>query len=238
MRRYYRRRSFDFYGYNKSERAEAKRGLVGIDEDVVRIFNGLEGPKRESLFCHYKTHGRGAASYARNTIADWAHGTVKPSAKTLSRLLDLVPKVLDQNDRYDLLKKLYDGHRSAHQENHSLTVVVGRDAAFRQQVTDLAVHLCSKPDTHTLPTYVQKKIDWVCDNDSVVARKIMAAIEKEHSFAIAAAGRVEVENLVRRIEGMGQSLQGTHTIKMPYGTITVHVRQPTLFERIGKFFSS
>lgn len=241
MARYYnyrRRRPFNYYQRNESQRAEAKQGLVGIDDDVLRIFSGLTGWKRNSLFNHYgSAHGKSAANYARDTMADWANGTVKASGPTLTRLLALVPKILDPNQKYDLLKKLYDGHRGSHQENHSLTVVVGHSLSFRQMVTDMAMRLCNKPDTHTLPKYVQEKIDWVCDYDSEVARKIMAAIEKEYSMEIAAAGRAEVENLVSRIQSLDMSAEGTHTITFPYGEITVYVRKPNLFEKIGKLFS-
>jgi hypothetical protein len=238
MGRFYHRRRFDYYRYNESQRAEAKQGLAGIDDDVLKIFNSLDGLKRKILFNHYESaHGKSAANYARNKMGDWASGAVRASGQTLTRLLNLVPKVLNQNQKYDLLKKLYDAHRSGHQENHSLTVVVGHSTGFREQVTDLALRLCNKPDTHTLPSYVQEKIAWVCDNDSTVARSIMAAIEKEFSFAIAAAGRTEVENLVNRIQGLDVSAEGTHTIRLPYGVITVYVRKPNLFEKIGKFFS-
>lgn len=235
---YHRRRSFDYYERNESQRAEAKQGLVGIDDDVLRIFSGLGGLKRSILFNHYESaHGKSAANYARDKMGDWANGTVKASGQTLTRLLALVPKVLDQNQKYDLLKKLYDGHRGNHQENHSLTVIVGHSLSFRQMVMDMGMRLCNKPDTHTLPTYVQEKIAWVCDNDSAVARKIMAAIETDYSMAIAAAGRAEVENLVLRIQSLDMSAEGTHTIIFPYGVISVYVRKPNLFEKIGRIFS-
>lgn len=235
---YRRHRSFNYYPRKESQRSEAKEGLVGIDDDVLRIFSGLIGINRTNLFIHYeKAHGRPKANYARETMSDWANGTVKASGPILTRLLALVPKVLDENQRYDLLKKLYDGHRGSHQESHSLTVVVGHSLSFRQHVTDMGTRLCKKPDTHTLPKYVQEKIDWVCDNDSAVARKIMAAIETDYSMAIAAAGSAEVENLVSRIQSLDMSAEGTHTITFPYGVITVYVRKPNFFEKITKFFS-
>jgi len=238
MGRYYHRRRFSHYRHNESQRAETKSGLAGIDDDVLRIFNSLHGLRRTNLFNQYdKAHGNSAGSYMRKTIAGWASGAVKPSGDTLTRLLNLVPKILNQSEKYDLLKKLYDSHRKDFQEQHSLTVVIGHSLSFRQQVTDLAQRLCNKPGTHTLPTYVQTKIAWVCDNDSTVARRIMAAIETEDSVAIASAGVAEVENLVRRIQSLDMSAEGTHTMRLPYGLITVYVRKPNLFEKIGKLFS-
>jgi len=238
-RRYYQRRSFNYRGYNESQRAAAKAGLAGIDDDVLQIFSKLNGLKRNILFAEYeRAYGKSAGDYARDKMAAWASGTVKASGQTLIRLLNLVPKTLDQTQRYDLLKKLYDSHRRSHVESHSLTVVIGHSLNLREEVTNLALRLCQKPDSLKLPAHVESKIQWVCDNDSSVARALMAAIEKEESYAIASTGRAEVDRLVEKIQRADVSLQGLHVIKFPYGEISVHVRPPTFMEKLGKFFSS
>lgn len=237
-RYYYRRRSFNYARWNDSQRTEVASGLAGIDDDVLKIFSGLDGLRRTILFNHYETaHGRSAAEYARKKMGDWAAGAVNASGETRKRLLALVPKILNQGERYGLLKKLYEAHRGKDLRTHSVTVIFGHVEDFQGKIADLATRLCNAPDEAQLPVHVQNKIAWVCDNDSAVARKIMAAIEKEQSIAIAQAGIVEANNLVQQLRKMDASTQGTHTIILPYGKISVHVRSPTFFEKVGKFFS-
>src|SRR6266478_4945241 len=211
-----------FYRYR---RTPVIYGMAGIDSDVLQIFNRLDGWRQSQLFSYYeKAHGKGKGNYAKKTIASWASGTVSASGQTRKRLLELVPKVLHQSERYALLKKLYDYYRNNSLENHSLTVVLGHTEDFQKAVGELASRLCNKPSTFQLPTYIQTQISWVCDHDSNVSRQTMAAIEKEQSLMIARAGMLEVERLVRKLQSVDASVQGTHTIIMPYGRVSVHVR--------------
>lgn len=234
----YGRRSFDYRSYNENQRAAAKYGLAGIDEDVLTIFNGLDKTRLEFLLTHYEAaHGESAANYARNKIPEWATGSVRASGQTIQRLMALVPKVLRPDEKYELLKKLYDFHRSISKERHVIFVVTGRSSDFRRQVSDLASKLCQKHDSQQLPSSVQQKISWVCDNDSMVARSIMAAVEKEQSYTIASIGRAAVDDLVRRVEMMDASISGCQTIELPYGTIVVKVRQPTFIEKLSSLFT-
>ena len=234
---YHRRRSFNHWRYNETQREAVTAGIAGIDKDVLQICSSLDGLRRKILFNHYESaHGKSAANYAKEKMGDWATGFVNASGQTRSRLLALVPKILTHGERYGLLKKLYEAHRG-HQPSHEVTVIFGHQEDFQTKIADLATSLCNAPDQAQLPPHVQSKISWVCDNDSVVARKIMAAIETEQSVAIAQTGILEAQNLVQKLRGMDASTQGTHTIVLPYGRISVHVRRPTFSEKIRKFFS-
>jgi hypothetical protein len=239
MARYYYRRNYGYRSNRGVRQSSETMGLGGIDGDVLRLFNDLDLSRKCEMFRHYgRAHGASAAKYALNKMSDWASGSVTASGQTRARLLALVPKVLSESERYELLKKLYAVFRANDSESHSITVLLGHAADFRQKILELATRLCNKPSLFQLPVHVQSRITWVCDNDSIVARKLMAAIETEESISIARAGQEDVARLIQRLSSTEAAVEGVHTLIFPYGRINVHVRKPNLFEKIGKLFSS
>src|SRR5678815_3662549 len=71
-------------------KARLSFALSGFDKDVLERFYSLTPDQLTRLFNIYSaSYGDGPAAYARKTYSGWKHGTVRPSAQTINRLLDL-----------------------------------------------------------------------------------------------------------------------------------------------------
>lgn len=221
------------------DRSMLTNRIANIDSDVLQIIYGLDDRKLVDLLAAYeRAHGKKAADYMDETLPKWKSGKTGVSGQTASRLINLAPKFLTRDQRYGLLKRLYDMNKRFNQERHEVAVVLGHTPNAVREIEAAMQKLCSKPSSNRLPEDVQDTVLWVCDADSVAARQIMAAIETEESVLVASAGRSEVDRLMGLIARMDRSAEGTHYMQFPYGTLTVTVRQPTFFEKLGRAFKS
>ena len=239
-RRYHRRSAF--HGskaaiQHVSARRELSQRIAGIDQDVLEIL--YRAPYRtfvDLLLAYERLHGKAAADYLEKAFPRWRDGQTKVSGQSAERLVNLVPKFLTRDQRYTLLKKLYDANKSRQWEHFHVDIVLGHTENVSDKINSVMQRLCSKPKLNELPEAIQRTVAWVCNEDSAAARSIMAAIETEESVLLASGGQVEIKRLIDLIGRMDRSAQGTHSIQFPYGSLMVMVRQPTFFEKLGRFF--
>lgn len=243
-RRYSRRRSTAYRGPSAaSQHMQARRALSrrvsGIDNDVLQILYAFSDQRFVDLLIAYENlYGKAATDYMQEAFPKWRDGKTGVSGQNAERLINLAPQFLTQEQRHTLLKKLYDANKSALFEHHRIEVILGHTPDVAAQLDAATQKLCSKPTLNRLPEDVQRTVTWVCNEDSTAARSIMAAIETEESMLLASAGRTEVQRLISLIGRLDRSSQGTHTMRFPYGSLTVSVRQPTFFEKLGRALRS
>jgi hypothetical protein len=252
----YRRSSYNFYRprwkgtyrpirRESSERAlNAKQQTTADDDILLILYRMIDDPNSRNrltilLNAYRRIHGNSAGDYIITALPKWRTGTTKVAQQTIDRLVSLVPRVLTHDERYIVLRKVYQEHRYLLTENHTLTIVVGHNTqAVMREIDILSTRLMKKAEDHSLPEHVQKRMSWVCNEDAKLARTLMATIEQEETALIADAASIEVRRLISLINGTsGSSYEGTHRISYPYGTVSVTVRQPTFFEKLGKLFS-
>lgn len=231
-RNYYYYRSFN----NVSKIKELSQTLAGIDKDIIRKLFTLPYTKLEEVFSLYeRKYGLGSVKYARNVFREWKSGEKKMTGPTAEKFVDLVPRFLTNQERYDLIRKIYDAKRSY--EHFTVEFIIDHNIyESKSKLETIFEELCKKPFMHTLDQNVINKINWICDKDSLQARKIIAAIESEHSLLIVKAARKDIDQLFSSIQQLGDSALGKHSIKLPYGTIDVIVRKPTIWENIKRNF--
>jgi hypothetical protein len=233
---YYPYRRRNWYPPKTSQRTQLTRDVAGIDGEVLQHLYTLDSRSLVVLFRGYHDRfGASPAKYALENFNQWKSGNKAPSAQTVARFLKLVPPLLTFDQKFALLKTIYDRTRS--KEKHSMEVILGHSEGVIVQLNELSKRLCLKPSLHTLSPRAQSVLEWASDNDAQIARRLMVALETQESIAISAASEAELKTLLRAIREMNQSTVGTHQIELPYGTITVTVRHPSFLEKLGKFFS-
>lgn len=89
-----------FWGHRHRSQREMLSAMVGgFDRDVLEKFYTLSTGQLARLFNIYSDeYGDSAAGYAREVYDEWKAGIVRPSAQTINRLLDHLPKVLNFDD--------------------------------------------------------------------------------------------------------------------------------------------
>jgi hypothetical protein len=223
-----------------SEASLLSKGCRTVDEDILlllyQIFRKGGSPLRQLKQSYRTRHGDKAADYLEEAWSKWMKGSTRVSVQTMNRLVDLVPRVITDGERYSLLKKLYDQSRAAHMTTHHVSIVLGRDERQgKLLLRKYADDLVAKPRGHNLPDHVKKRMNWVCNDDANLAMRLMAAVEEELSASISKAANLEVDRLLRLLR-TSERIEGEHSIEFPYGTIVVSVRQKTLMEKLGDVF--
>jgi hypothetical protein len=217
------------------ERRELSAKVFGLDNEIIAKLFSLGAERREMFFGIYENaHGSKSVAYARETWVAWASKRTGISGQNAERFIALAPQVFTFEERYELVATLYAKTRRS--ESHCLELVIGYSEGAIQQLESLLERLCAKPSEHTLPDSVVQFVAWIAENDAVISRRLMAAIETEQSLIIAKAARVEISRLVAAVRSLDQSITGSHSIEMPYGRVTLNVRKPTFFEKVKQFF--
>lgn len=232
---YYRsrksRRSYSSYGSQHiSQRDSLSRTFAGIDKDIEKIFLSLENSTLNSLLASYsEKFGKSAEIYARTTYQKWRSGSVKMSGQTASRLLELLPPLLPASTKFELIRKLRQGHF----KKRSIYIKADVDN-WKQSLIKPIQELVAESSSFSLPAEILIKARWLSDGDSASAERLLVAAEQEE-----AAIRVAfLEDEMRRIESILRDLDATrrmsHTIELPQGSITLNIELParTLVQRL------
>ena len=242
MSRYYPRRR---YGGNArysgairhmQERRELSADVFGLDNDIIERVFRLNSSELAKFFNFYYTKfGKKDGDYAISAFPLWKSKQRGISGMNAKRFIELAPKIFSFDDRYDIVSKLYD--KTRREESHYLTVVIGIHEGAFQEVEKLYVRLCQKPLEHEWPDKVKRFVSWICDEDTSAAKTLITAIETQLSILTVKAARVEIDRLTAAVQNIETAHSGNHTIKLPYGTISICIRKPTIFEKIKKLFT-
>ena len=220
MARLLRSRDAVFWGRRHHSQREMLSAMVGgFDRDVLEKFYMLSTDQLARLFNLYSDeYGDGAADYARKVYDEWKAGIVRPSAQTINRLLDHLPKVLNFDGKCELLRKLRERHRKP--EHHSIKVKVDD---WKSRLVPLVKRIVEKAYTSNLPEIVERRLTWLSSGDMQVARALLS-----HSQALEGAVAVRLlEHEMQDLEVVLAHVHGTakitHTISLPYGNIELKI---------------
>lgn len=218
------------------ERRELSADVFGLDNDIIERVFRLGPYEIGQFFRLYEARfGKKDADYAISAFPLWKSRVRGISGMNARRFIELAPKIFSFDDRYDIVSKLYEKTRRA--ESHYLTVVIGIHEGAFQEIEKLYVRLCQKPLEHEWPDKVKRFVSWICDEDSSAAKALITAIETQLSILTVKAARVEIDRLAMAVKNIETAHSGNHTIRLPYGTISICIRKPTFVEKLKKLFN-
>jgi hypothetical protein len=231
--RYYRNRHY--WGHQESNRATVSRLVAGIDEDIVAHLFQFTDFRLQVFFRQYaKLYGEPAAKYAAENLHAWKNHAKAYTGPTLKKFIQVVPKVLSFDEKFELFKKLYVASRRP--EIHTFEVVLGDDSVAVRALADTLNRLCERPSESSLEPSMVSLMSWVSDNDMSQAKQLLSALETERSLAVSAAAIGDVGKLMKAVQAIDRNAVGVHEFTLPYGKVTVRVRHPSTFESVKRFF--
>ena len=99
---------------------------------------------------------------------------------------------------------------------------------WKETLKPLVNEVIAKGATAQLPAAIQQKLSWLADDDVEVARAILVRSQKsesENNLAMLDKEFSTIDQLLDNTKGEGKV---THVLKLPLGTITLHVRRRQL----------
>jgi hypothetical protein len=200
---------------------EFSQKLGPVVKDVQAAFFDLPSSELDDLLSRYgQIYGAKPEQYARETFQAWKSRSRKMSGQTIERLLNLVPKYLSYDERYEITKRLCEFHskkESVHirinKENVSEGVTKLDEALKLFEVSDLL---------KALPEHVTDSATWLNDDDIIATRALLAKIEQEETAIIKA---ITERNRLPLIELLyDDSVKNLNeTIEFPTGTIHINL---------------
>jgi hypothetical protein len=85
--------------------------------------------------------------------------------------------------------------------------------------------LIEKAYTAELPKNIRDQLEWLSDRDVEIARALLASSQAEASKNAVSFLGDEIYNIERVLTRSGARSKVTHTIKLPYGTITLKIKR-------------
>lgn len=234
MSRYWRSYSYGWRGYRDrmlTQREELSSTFGGIDGDVERIFLALDWADLNRLLARYeRQYGSSAATYARNTYARWRSGSVRMSGRVAERLLVLLPPLLSDQVRFELIKKL----RKANFQPAQHTVSTTTDR-WREDLTPAVHALVQHGRTAVLSEKVKARAAWLADGNAAAAEKLLLAAEEDEARLRLAYLRAEFERIGAIIASLNDLKSSiSHRIELPQGSINVYIVTPrkTIWQKL------
>jgi hypothetical protein len=199
----------------------------GIDQDVIAAFYSLSNDKLTQLLKLYANqYGSGPADYAAHAYAEWRSGRKQMAGQTLERLIEVVPLVLSFEQKLELYKKRRSKLRP--QERVTVTVTGEQDIHL---VEEAAWRIVKRAETQPLPSFVDARLTWLSQGDGLLARELVAAIERQDGERTATAIAQEVRDLHNVFAESSILKVAEHVIDLPCGVITVGFKRQSRFWR-------
>lgn len=210
--------------------------MGGIEQDVWAIFLELNSYAREAVFTRFeRVHGKAKTDYARGAYHEWKGGYKKPSAETLSRILEILPPSLSDNQRYTLIKKLRNYHYGHEKETLRLLTTPEN---WRAELLPLIKKQLDAGAAFELPAHVMAKATWLSQGGSQSVMAILKAIDAEEAQLRLRFIDDEFHRITVLLEHVKNMEPVGHKIVLPQGDIHVTIRPRTrsFFENVGRIF--
>lgn len=195
--------------------------FVKTETNLIKTLLNLDNQTLEELFKLYrKEFGANAASYARKTYQKWKDGKVRPNNQTYRRFLIHLPKVMSYDLKCEVLRHFMEQYCS--NEKYELSVYTDN---WEENLTPLVKEIIDKPYTATLPKEIEKKLQWLADGEMQIAQDILRKSQIEEGKIAVSMLRQEFAEIEHLLEKTADRSKVTHTLKFPYGTITLKIKR-------------
>jgi len=195
--------------------------LGPIVDDVRNTFFELSDIHLKSLLMLYRNkYGNKPANYALEAYPIWKSGERKMSGQTAQRLLDLIPKYLTSEQRFQMVKKLCEHHA----KTIDRYITVDRDnieLAFNQ-VNHAIETIKNSHSLKYIPDNVLETVKWLNDADIVVSRSMLSQIDNVMHQQV----KQSISNnmtLINSVLSNKETKNFHETFKFPNGTITLQM---------------
>lgn len=178
MGRYYYRQ---YYYHGASDYDKVSQYFLPIMADLEREFFSLSESQLDCYFEKYRQNfGDSACSYARRTYPRWKSRSVRMSAKTLTRMLEYVPAVLDGEKRISLIEKLLKYYKK--DQIKETIRFVGNWDNYEFQILNAQKEIRQRFENTqkngidwepNIPFEVAKVATWLFDDDAVAFKQLM-----------------------------------------------------------------
>ncbi len=237
-RRRSRRRRYRYSGWyssTPSKREQISSLYGGIDGDVRSLFFKLDPFTLKLVFNRYaKEYGEGKRKYAESTFKKWKSGKVQMGGEISERLVTIVPPFLDFDQKYHLITKLWNKHRSAPSISVTITPQTGIDAA-----TSIVLDAIEDAGEIEIPSQVADRLAWLASDDAVTAQALLQQVERREAEIIASTLDRELTQLLAVARAHSdKNVSGHKVIKLPSISVTIYVSQHSNVYTTGGNMSS
>jgi len=211
----------DWKRHHESKRAALTKFYGGIDKDILDVLYNLSSYDLDKFWFYYgKSYGDSAVRYGRKTYPEWKTGKRRPSADTLERMVQTLPSSLRFDDKFELLRRMRIRHRKL--DSHKLSVTTNN---WMQSIAPLVSDTIRKAYAQDLPEHIKQRLNWLSEGDVQAATTLLAAAEVREGQIAVKLLRQEFANIQKILSTVGERLVITHTIQLPYGSITLKIKR-------------
>lgn len=230
---YYRRRSYRSWrsrgwGYSGPSKYSVLVGYFGdAVSEIKKTFLTLDQDALEDLLADYGAiHGEAAQKYATTTYPKWKKGSVNLSGETMERLVELVPPYLSAEQRYGLLTKVLERHKTKNRAWKTIKINIKEPNDGFSQLDDALASMQKNDALAHLPESVMKAATWLYDDDVTACRAMLAQAENKENELMRTNAKREIELLKRTISS-GQVKSASYSVEMPAGKLEVIAYTPS-----------
>jgi hypothetical protein len=201
--------------------------LGNVVHDVKHAFLNLEGSALSKVLYEYqKTYGLSARKYAEQTYPMWKIGKTKLSGQTMERLIQLVPPVLSPSTRFDLLVKVVERHRKS-PPKRNIRINMESTHAGLIEINKLLAEAAKLDNSLTpIPEQAMNAACWLCGNDMLVARALLAEAREKENEVICAQAKRDIDLLKSAIYSRKVS-SAQYRIDLPTQTLVITAYTPS-----------
>jgi hypothetical protein len=210
------------YVYERTSRSRSsKLSLRTQNAELIRALLSLEEEPLNDLFTLYKEEfGQGPARYAQQTYRKWKAGEVRPNRQTFNRFLIYLPKVMSFDLKCEVLRKLREEYCA--KDHYQLTVYTDD---WKESLTPLVKSIVAKASTAELPQPIAGRLRWLSDDETHLARALLAESQTHESKNALSLLQQEFSNIEQLLDTATGRSRIIHTLKLPYGTITLKIKR-------------
>jgi len=163
------------YGLEKAlkhieEARELSEKLGGTDKDIKKYFFSLSETSLATILVEYgKRYGWKAETYATKTFYRWKVGSRQMSGLVADRLFDLLPIYMPLNDKYKLIKGLWEKYCPRSYKTFTIDTVINT----KDSIDAIRNYLLSTVVEYKIPALLQNRFTWLSAGDVEIKQQLL-----------------------------------------------------------------
>jgi hypothetical protein len=199
-------------------------------QEVAKIFLSLDVETRSTVFRAYRLEfGEKKAEYLRRVYARWQTGDVSIASEMRERLLMFLPPLLSLQDKYAIVKALWNGARL--QDTVHLTL--STDSQISTAIAPAQWRLREIRETG-FPVAVASAVNWLTSDDAQLAVQLIDRFGHEEDRQVSEVLQTTLEEMQNFLLRHGTSGSAFHEVKVPGLRITIEMKGATVADNTGR----
>lgn len=224
-RKYRKWNNSDWYEYHKDQRQKISDYYGGIDDDIKKIFFSLSKSMLHVIFMDYEAeHGKSKRKYAESTYAKWKDGSVNMSGDVAERLINILPKYLSFDQKFELIKKVWNNLTRVD------TISVGVPSNISRPEFDRLINdAFTRTNNQNMPEIVRNRLKWLSLNDAKVANDLIIAFREYEKHILLNELRSNFSKLLSttNLLDVNLSANGRCVVNLPSCIIELYTISPS-----------